>query len=213
MITMLAMKNGMWQCTRGNCRWAHIKNMSSANNKARPPDKPNHTVCGRLVYPSILELEDGIQRHFASTNCACREVFNKHICHSTAALEGSMLNQQVERDPWIGITDGRVTYEYVIHNIGNYRSLPPCRASETHTQKNPPTGTFTFFFKQAKRFGVCSTAQNGGYINADIFTIGNQLDKVIVEDILIWFNLLSQKIILRFRWNLNAYVHSMYTYM
>lgn len=77
----------------------------------------------------------GYRDTFASTNCACREVFNKHICHSTAALEGSMLNQQVERDPWIGITDGRVTYEYVIHNIGNYHSLPPCRASETHTKK------------------------------------------------------------------------------
>ena len=61
----------------------------------------------------------------------------------------------------------------------------PLAVLQKHTQKKPPTGTFTFFFKQAKRFGVCSTAQNGGYINADIFTVGNQLDKVVVEDILI----------------------------
>ena len=32
----------------------------------------------------------------------------------------------------------------------------------------------TYLFKPAKRFGVYSAAQNGGYVNVDIFT--SQLD-------------------------------------
>ena len=99
----------------------------------------------------------------------------------TAALDGSMLNQQsVDRDPRISITDGRVMNEYQIHEINNYPYHPVCRAeSASGPQKTlPPTvpvpDQFTFLFKPAERFGACSTAQNGGFV--DVATFNNQLD-------------------------------------
>jgi len=99
----------------------------------------------------------------------------------TAALDGSMLNQQsVDRDPQISITDGRVMNEYQIHEINNYPTYPVCRAeSASGPQKTlPPTVPvpyqFTFLFKPAERFGACSTAQNGGFV--DVATFNNQLD-------------------------------------
>jgi len=94
----------------------------------------------------------------------------------TAALNGSMLNQQsVDRDPQISITDGRVMNEYRIRDIENYPtyaypSSSPCEAlSASWPRRTFPTGPvpdqFTFLFKPAERFGVCSTAQNGGFVN------------------------------------------------
>ena len=105
----------------------------------------------------------------------------------TAALDGTMLNQiSVDKDPQIGITDGNVANVYQIHDINNYPDsshnypdLSPCGAlSATGTRKTLPTGPvpdlFTFLFKPAERFGACSTAQNGGYIN--VATFNNQID-------------------------------------
>ena len=98
----------------------------------------------------------------------------------TAALDGGMLNQRsVDRDPRISITDGRVMNEYRIHDINNYPGLAPCLAlSASGTPKTLSTGPvpdqFTFLFKPAERFGACSTAQNGGYVN--VATFNNQLD-------------------------------------
>jgi len=97
----------------------------------------------------------------------------------TAALDGSMLNQQsVDRDPQIGITDGRVTHEYMIADINNY-PLPPCYALNAAglrktLSSGPVPDQFTFLFKPAERFAACSTAQNGGYVNVD--TLNSQLD-------------------------------------
>ena len=96
----------------------------------------------------------------------------------TAALDGSMLNQR-DREPQISITDGRVMNEYVIHDSSNYPGLAPCHAlSASGTQKTLSSGPvpdqFTFLFKPAERFGACSTAQNGGYVNVDTFN--SQLD-------------------------------------
>jgi len=98
----------------------------------------------------------------------------------TAALDGSMLNQLVDRDPQISITDGRVMNEYLIHDIRNYPGRAPCIAlSASETPKTVPTGPvpdqFIFVFKPAERFGACSTAQNGGYVN--VATFNNQLDQ------------------------------------
>jgi len=41
-------------------------------------------------------------------------------------------------------------------------------------QASPILDQFTFLFKPAKRFGACSTAQNGGFVN--VVTFNNQLD-------------------------------------
>ena len=97
----------------------------------------------------------------------------------TAALDGSMLNQSVDRDSRIGITDGRVMNDYEIVDANNYPVWPPCYAlSASGLRKTISSGPvpdqFTFLFKPAERFGACSTAQNGGYVNVDTFN--NQLD-------------------------------------
>jgi len=97
----------------------------------------------------------------------------------TAALDGSMLNQSVDRDSRIGITDGRVMNDYEIVDVNNYPVWPPCyalRASGLRKtiSSGPVPDQFTFLFKPAERFGACSTAQNGGYVNVDTFN--NQLD-------------------------------------
>jgi len=95
----------------------------------------------------------------------------------TVALDGSMLNQR-DRDPRIGITDGRVMNEYFILDINNYPTAPCLALSASGSQKTLQTGPvpdqFTFLFKPAERFGACSTAQNGGYVN--VATFNNQLD-------------------------------------
>ena len=85
----------------------------------------------------------------------------------------------VDRDPQIGITDGNVANVYQIHDLSYYPGLiSPCGAlSAIGTRKTLPTGPvpdqFTFLFKPAERFGACSTAQNGGYIN--VATFNNQI--------------------------------------
>jgi len=98
----------------------------------------------------------------------------------TAALDGSMLNQHsVDRDVRIGITDGRVTNDYEIVDINNYPVWPACYALDASglrktLSSGPVPDQFTFLFKPAERFGACSTAQNGGYVNVDTFN--SQLD-------------------------------------
>ena len=98
----------------------------------------------------------------------------------TAVLDGRMLNQlSDDTDPEISITDGRVMNEYRIHDISNYPTHPPCQAQgASGMQKTLPSGPvpdqFTFLFKPAEKFGACSTAQNGGFVN--VVTFNNQLD-------------------------------------
>jgi len=96
----------------------------------------------------------------------------------TAALDGVMLGQQIDRDAQIGITDGRVMNDYELVNGANYPAAPCMALSASGLRKTLQTGPvpdqFTFLFKPAERFGACSTAQNGGYVNVDTFN--SQLD-------------------------------------
>jgi len=97
----------------------------------------------------------------------------------TAALDGRMLNERSDRDPLIGITNGRVTYEYVISDTNNYPTVPCNAQNASGSAKTlPPTvpvpDQFTFLFKPAERFGACFTAQNGGFVN--VATFDDQLD-------------------------------------
>ena len=99
----------------------------------------------------------------------------------TVALDGSMLNQRsVDRDPQISITDARVMNEIRIYDISNYPTFSPCEILNAaglarHVRAGPvPPDTFTLLFKPAERFGACSTAQNGGFVN--VVTFNNQLD-------------------------------------
>jgi len=63
----------------------------------------------------------------------------------TAALDGGMLNQRsVDRDPQIGITDGRVMNEYWIVNINNYPNWPHCYALSASGSQKPSHQQFQF---------------------------------------------------------------------
>ena len=96
----------------------------------------------------------------------------------TVSLNGRMLNE-CDRDPILGLTNGNTTNLFVILDITNYPTQP-CRLATTSgtvgkvLNTGPVPDQFTFLFKPAERFGACSTAQQGGYVNVGIFN--NQLD-------------------------------------
>ena len=97
----------------------------------------------------------------------------------TAVMNGSMLNER-DRDPIVGITDGSRINVFRINDINNYPSSPPCfpaSASGTLSKTfstGPVPDQFTFLLKPSERFGACSSAIHGGYVNVGIFN--NQLD-------------------------------------
>jgi len=100
----------------------------------------------------------------------------------TVALDGRKLNQRTstsDRDLQISITDCRVMNEFRIYDISNYPRFSPCEVlnasgSQRHVQAGPVPDQFTFLFKPAERFGACSTAHSGGFI--DVATFNSQLD-------------------------------------
>ena len=91
-----------------------------------------------------------------------------------------MLSSGRDRDPIVGITDGSMANLFVIHDINNYPGLSPClHISATGTlpktfSTGPVPDQWVFLFKPAERFGACSSAIHGGYVNVGIFN--NQLD-------------------------------------
>ena len=97
----------------------------------------------------------------------------------TAVMNGSMLNER-DRDPNIGITDGNLINMFWIADINNYPWSAPCNlnsASRTLSKTfstGPVPDQFTFLLRPAERFGACSSAIHGGYVNVGIFN--NQLD-------------------------------------
>ena len=98
----------------------------------------------------------------------------------TAAMDGGMLNTQRDRDPEVGMTDGSMQNVFRIHDINNYPRWAPCLfLSATGTlpktfSTGPVPDQWVFLFKPAERFGACSSALHGGYVNVGIFN--NQLD-------------------------------------
>ena len=98
----------------------------------------------------------------------------------TVSMNGGMLNSGHDRDPIIGVTDGNTTNLFVILDINNYRTHPPCFPTsasgnvDKFLSSGPVPDQFTFLIKPAERFGACSSAQQGGYVNVGIFN--NQLD-------------------------------------
>ena len=98
----------------------------------------------------------------------------------TAAMDGEMLNSQRDRDPEVGVTDGSMKNAFWILDINNYPTWAPCQhisASGTLPKTfstGPVPDQWVFLFKPAERFGACSSAIHGGYVNVGIFN--NQLD-------------------------------------
>ena len=80
----------------------------------------------------------------------------------TVGMDGGILNTQRDRDPMVGVTDGSTKNAFWILDINKYPNLVPCLFINA-------SGTLP-----AERFGACSSALHGRYVNVGIFN--NQLD-------------------------------------
>ena len=95
-------------------------------------------------------------------------------------MDGGMLNTHRDRDPMVGVTDGSMQNVFRIHDINNYPRWAPClctSASGTLPKTfstGPVPDQWVFLFKPVERFGACSSALHGGYVNVGIFN--NRLD-------------------------------------
>ena len=79
-----------------------------------------------------------------------------------------------DSDPRIGISDGVNVNRFYIVDTGNYRDHSPCYVVDgSHenklvtTRRVPPQ--FTFLFSPFYKYGACSSAQDGGYLNVGTF--------------------------------------------
>ena len=84
-----------------------------------------------------------------------------------------------DSDPRIGISDGVNVNRFYIVDNGNYGGSAPCGLLEgsqvnklVTTRRVPPQ--FTFLFSPFYKYGACSSAQDGGYLN--VGTFNNQID-------------------------------------
>ena len=84
-----------------------------------------------------------------------------------------------DSDPGIGISDGVNANKFTIWDKGNYNIYPPCSILDgSHEDNRVTTRTassqFTLFFSPLYKYGACSSAQDGGYLN--VGTFNNQVD-------------------------------------
>ena len=84
-----------------------------------------------------------------------------------------------DSDPHIGISDGVNENKFAIFDTYNYATLPPCCVTDgTYENKLVTTrrvsSHFTFLFSPFYKYGACSSAQDGGYLN--VGTFNNQVD-------------------------------------
>ena len=84
-----------------------------------------------------------------------------------------------DSDPRIGISDGVNLNRFIILDTANYAAIPPCYVTEGSRENNRVTtrrvsSQFTFLFSPFYKYGACSSAQDGGYLN--VGTFNNQVD-------------------------------------
>ena len=78
--------------------------------------------------------------------------------------------KNVDSDPKIGITDGHAINEIAIPDSTHHIPCVLAGGSNHALPANiPPPSEVTMNFQPYHRYGSCSTAQNGGYINVGIF--------------------------------------------
>ena len=79
-----------------------------------------------------------------------------------------------DSDPSIGISDGINVNKFYIVDSNNYPTSPPCYVAEG-SRENKLVSTrrvspqYTFLFSPFYKYGACSSAQDGGYLNVGIF--------------------------------------------
>ena len=96
-----------------------------------------------------------------------------------------------DSDPRIGISDGVNVNRFFILDSGNYGSGAPCGiypATEgSHENRRVTTRRvspqFTFLFSPFYKYGACSSAQDGGYLN--VGTFNSQVDPTTGLSVLI----------------------------
>ena len=79
-----------------------------------------------------------------------------------------------DSDPRIGISDGVNLNRFFIADTGNYGNTAPCGIDEGSHENNRVTTRrvspqFTFLFSPFNKYGACSSAQDGGYLNVGTF--------------------------------------------
>ena len=79
-----------------------------------------------------------------------------------------------DSDPRIGISDGVNVNRFFIVDTGNYGNYPPCYVTEGIRENNRVTTRrvspqFTLLFSPFYKYGACSSAQDGGYLNVGTF--------------------------------------------
>ena len=84
-----------------------------------------------------------------------------------------------DSNPRIGISDGVNLNRFFVPDTGNYGTSPPCGIDEGSHEDNRVTtrrvsSQFTFLFSPFYKYGACSSAQDGGYLN--VGTFNNQVD-------------------------------------
>ena len=86
-----------------------------------------------------------------------------------------------DSDPHIGISDGVNVNKFLIVDSSNYHNHSPCYLlplEGSQVNKLVTTRTvssqFTFLFSPFYKYGTCSSAQDGGYLN--VGTFNNQVD-------------------------------------
>ena len=83
-----------------------------------------------------------------------------------------------DSDPRIAISDGTNQNKFIIPDRNNYGEFGPCiivgsQVNELVTTRTP-SPQFTFLFSPFYKYGACSSAQDGGYLN--VGTFNNQVD-------------------------------------
>ena len=78
-----------------------------------------------------------------------------------------------DSDPYIGISDGVNVNKFIIRDTNNYVNYPPCHALDSYENNRVTTRRvspqFTFLFSPFYKYGACSSAQDGGYLNVGTF--------------------------------------------
>ena len=96
-----------------------------------------------------------------------------------------------DSDPRIGISDGVNVNRFYILDTGNYGTLPPCGIDDgSHEGRRVTTrrvsSQFTFLFSPFYKYGACSSAQDGGYLN--VATFNKQVDPTNGLNLVIYRN-------------------------
>ena len=83
-----------------------------------------------------------------------------------------------DSDPRIAISDGTNQNKFIIPDRNNYGEFGPCIIVGSQVNKlvttRTPSPQFTFLFSPFYKYGACSSAQDGGYLN--VGTFNNQVD-------------------------------------